>query len=95
MYAGVTHELSIFHLRLHDMRLSPITPSTFLQAFAPAVILIVNKVINLVDVALGKCHFQTLVYKLYNAKLHVVKLLVERQGHIIYVKVDVLLRQSK
>ena len=30
MCAGVTHELSIFPLRLGDMRLSPITPSTFL-----------------------------------------------------------------
>ena len=35
---------------------SPITPSTFLQPFDPAVILIVTKAINLVDCALGKCH---------------------------------------
>ena len=53
MYAGVTHELRTFPLRLRDMRLSPITPSTFLQAFAPAVILITTKTINLVDFALG------------------------------------------
>ena len=51
-----THEPSTFPLRLRDKRLSPITPSTFLQAFAPAVTLIVAKAINLVDFALGKCH---------------------------------------
>ena len=33
--AGVTNELSTFPLRFRDMRLVPITPSTFLQAFAP------------------------------------------------------------
>ena len=53
MYAGVTHELSIFPLRLCDMRLSPVTLSTFLEAFVPAVILIVTKTFNLVDFALG------------------------------------------
>ena len=57
MYAGVTHELNTFPLRLRDMRLSPITPSTFLQAFVLAVILTVTKAINLVDFALGKCRF--------------------------------------
>ena len=39
IYAGVTHGLSTFPLRVRDVRLSPITPSTFLQAFAPAVFL--------------------------------------------------------
>ena len=42
-------DLSTFSLRLRDMRLSPITPSTFLLAFALAVILIVIKAINRVD----------------------------------------------
>ena len=55
VYAGVTHELSTFHLRLRDMRLSPITQSPFLKVFGLAVILIVTKAINLVDFALGKC----------------------------------------
>ena len=49
MYAGVTHELGTFPLRLFDMRLSPITLSTFIQVFALAVILIVTKAINLVN----------------------------------------------
>ena len=59
MYAGVTYELSTLPLGLRDyrdMRLSPITPSIFLQTFAPAAILVVTKAINLVDFALGKCH---------------------------------------
>ena len=59
MCAGVTHELSTFPLRLRDINLYPITPSTFLQAFAPAEILIVTKAINLVDYAQGNatsCH---------------------------------------
>ena len=43
MYAGVTHELSTFSLDLGDMRLSPITPSTFLQATVSAVTLIITK----------------------------------------------------
>ena len=51
MYAGITHELSIFHLPIRDMRLSPIIPLTFLQVFDPAVILTVTKAINLVDFA--------------------------------------------
>ena len=34
MYAGVTHDLSTFPLRLRDMRLSPTIPSTFIQVFA-------------------------------------------------------------
>ena len=55
-YAGVTHELGTFPLRLRDMRLSPITPSIFLPALAPAVVLLVTKAIHLVDFALGKCH---------------------------------------
>ena len=84
MYAGVTHELSTFPLRIRDMRLSSITPSTFLQAFAPAVILDVAKAINIVDFALGKCHFLSWLYKLQYGTLHVVKLLVKRQRHIIY-----------
>ena len=51
MYTGVAHELSTFPLRLRDMRLSPIThhPFEFPPTFAPAVILIVIKAINLVD----------------------------------------------
>ena len=69
------------------MRLSLITPSTSLQVFAPAVILIVTKAINLVDFALGKCHFLSWMYKLLYATLHVVKLLVECQRHIVYLKV--------
>ena len=65
MYAGIIHVLSIFHVRWRDMRLSPITPSTFLQAFAPAeIILIVTKAINLADYALGKWHFLSLIFKL-------------------------------
>ena len=47
MYAWVTDDLSTVPLLLHDIRLSPITPSTFLQAFVPAVILIVTKTIKL------------------------------------------------
>ena len=43
MFAGVTHELSTFPLRVRDMRLSLITLSTFLQAFAPAVNLHCNQ----------------------------------------------------
>ena len=43
MNAGLTHELSIFPLCLRDMPLSPTTPSTFLQAFFPVVILILLK----------------------------------------------------
>ena len=46
MYVGITHRLSTFPLHLCDMRLSPITPSTLPQAFAPAAILIVTKAIN-------------------------------------------------
>ena len=57
MYAGVTHELSTFPLRLRDMRLSPITPSTFLQAFA-------HGEIQLIDFALKKYHFLSWIYKL-------------------------------
>ena len=50
MYAGVTHELSTFLLRLRYMRLpSPFQHST---RFVPAVMLIVTKAIPLVDVAL-------------------------------------------
>ena len=62
MYASVIHELSTFPLRLRDMRLSSITPSTFVQAFVPAEIL--TKAINLMDFALGKCHFLSWIYKL-------------------------------
>ena len=43
VYAGA--ELSTFPLSLRELRLSPITPSTFLQAFALAVILFVTKAI--------------------------------------------------
>ena len=43
IYADVTHELSTFPLRFRDLRLSPITPSTFLQAFVLVVIIIVTK----------------------------------------------------
>ena len=43
MYAGVTHELSPILLNLRDKSLFTITPSTFLQAFAPAVALIIIK----------------------------------------------------
>ena len=50
-YADVTHELSTFPLGLRDMRPYPITSSTFLQTFAPAVILIVTKANDLVDFA--------------------------------------------
>ena len=57
MHDRVTYELSTFHLRLRDTRLSPVTPTIFLQTFAPAVILSATKVINLVDFAQGKCHF--------------------------------------
>ena len=39
------------------MRLSPTTPSTFLQAFACAVILTVTKAIYLVDFTLGNWNF--------------------------------------
>ena len=39
MYAAVTHEPTTFPLSLRDTHLSPITPKTFLQAFAPAVTL--------------------------------------------------------
>ena len=53
MYAEITHELSIFPLGLRDMRLFPITPSNFLQAFAPVVILIITTTKYLVDFALG------------------------------------------
>ena len=56
MQAGVTHKLRTFPLRLRDMRLSPIASSSVLQSFAPAVILIVTKSINLVQFALGKCN---------------------------------------
>ena len=49
MYAGVTHELGTFPLRLREMHLSPVTATTFLLAFVLAVILIVTKTINLVD----------------------------------------------
>ena len=48
MYAGVAHELSIFPLSLRGMRVSPITSSTFLYAFALAIVFIVTKAINLV-----------------------------------------------
>ena len=57
MSVVVTHELIIFPLCFREMRLFPIVPSTFLQAFAPVVILILTKAINLVDFALGTCHF--------------------------------------
>ena len=57
MYADVTHQLSMLPLRLRDMRLSPITLSTFPQALTLAVTLIITKAINLVDFVLGKCHF--------------------------------------
>ena len=40
MYAGVTHQLSTFPLRLRDICPSPITPTR--QAFASAVILVVT-----------------------------------------------------
>ena len=50
MHAGETHEQSTFNLRL---RLSPITLSTFLQAFAPAVMLVVTKLNDLVDFEQG------------------------------------------
>ena len=61
IYAGVAHELSTFLLCLRDMRLSPITLSTFLQAFAPALIIVI-KAIYLVGFALGKCHFLSWIY---------------------------------
>ena len=53
LYAGVTHERSTFPLDLPDMRLSPITPSTFLQVISPAVILIITKGNYLANFALG------------------------------------------
>ena len=53
VYPAVKHELSTFPLSLRDMCLCPITPSTFLQAFAPAVILIKTKPNYLVDFVLG------------------------------------------
>ena len=40
MYTGATDEVSTFPLSLRDIRLSPITRSTFLQAFPPAVSLL-------------------------------------------------------
>ena len=57
MYPGVTHELSTFPLRLRYMRLYPITFSSLLETFVPAVNLTANKAINLVDFALDKCDF--------------------------------------
>jgi len=39
-------------------------PSPLHQAFAPVVILVVTKTINLVDFALGKCYFLLWIYKL-------------------------------
>ena len=46
------------------MRPSPISPSTFLQAIAPADMLIVTKAINLVDVILseGSLHAEAMEY---------------------------------
>ena len=52
MYAGVTHELSTFLLRFRDLCLSPNTPLSHVQAFAPAEIIIVTKALNLLDFAL-------------------------------------------
>ena len=46
MYAWVIHELGRFSLRLCDMRLSPINPLTFPQAFVLAVNIIVTKTIR-------------------------------------------------
>ena len=57
MNAGITHELSTFSLSDVDVRLSPITPSTFLQVFAPGVILIVTKANILADFGLGNWNF--------------------------------------
>ena len=54
MCAGVTHELSTFPVIFRDMPVCPFTPSTFLQTFAAAVILIITKANHLVDVVLGK-----------------------------------------
>ena len=51
MYDGVAYDLTTFPLRLRDMRLSLITPSTFLQAFAPAEILVVTKAIGRASLA--------------------------------------------
>ena len=53
IYAELTHKLSTFPLSLHDMHLSPIIPSTFLQVFAPAVILVITKANYLVDLDQG------------------------------------------
>ena len=57
LYAGVTQELSSFPLRLRYIRLSPVTPSSLLETYVPAAILIVTKAINLVDFALDKGDF--------------------------------------
>ena len=55
--------LCTFLSSLRDMRLSPITLSTFLQAFASDVILIVTKTIYIIgDFALGNWHFLSWVY---------------------------------
>ena len=87
MVAGVTHELITFSLSLRDMRLSPITLSTFLRAFTPAVILVLYTIANyLVDFPLGNenCECIKLIVTNNNI-LHVGKLLVESQRVIIYV----------
>ena len=44
-------------LCLRDVRLSPITPSTSLQVYALAIILILTKASYLYNLTLGKCHF--------------------------------------
>ena len=51
------HELITVSLHLRDMRLAPITSSTFLHAFAPAVTLIITKANYLSDFALDNRNF--------------------------------------
>ena len=51
-YYQLSCQLSTFPLDLRDTRLSPTTPSTFLQALTPAVILIITTSNYLVDFSL-------------------------------------------
>ena len=68
MCARATHELSTF---LKFTWYASVF-KTFLQVFAPAVILIVSKTINLVNFAQGKCHFLLWIYPscMYTSKQH-------------------------
>ena len=61
MHAATTYEMSTFPLSSLDCK-RPVTPSTYLQATAPGLILIVTKAVYIVDFVLGNSNFLSRIY---------------------------------